>query len=44
MYTKGFVDEIPKHEIEYDEDILLEGENFKFVKKGKTFYGRLEWP
>lgn len=34
IYTKGFVDEIPRRNIENDEDILLEGENFKFVKKG----------
>ena len=35
IYTQGFVDEIPKRDIvEKDEDILLEGENFKFVKKG----------
>jgi len=32
IYTKGFVDEIPGRE--NDEHILLEGENFKFVKKG----------
>lgn len=34
IHTKGFVDEIPRRGIENGEDILLEGENFKFVKKG----------
>lgn len=40
IYTQGFVDEIPIRDIENDEiieddeDILLEGENFKFVRKG----------
>jgi len=35
IYTKGFVDELPQGvDAAAAEDVLMEGENFKFVKKG----------
>lgn len=33
VYTKGFVDSVPRIVSEDKEDILIEGERFKFVKK-----------